>query len=238
MKILACADVHSPIFYQDFLKSVETINEKVDIIILAGDMVERDSIEKEIEEYKKIYNSFFGKFFAPIIAVFGNTEFEEYREKIKKEVSGIRFLDDQYIELKIGETNIFIFGTTGALDEPTRWQKAHISNIQQIYQTRVEKVRSSLKNYQGFKILVTHYTPTYKTLEGENPLFYQNLGSLEMEKAILETKPNVVIHGHSHYGSKFAWVDTIPIFNVAFPVNKGLVLIDTEKIKPGLQKFI
>jgi Icc-related predicted phosphoesterase len=238
MKILACADVHSPIFYQDFLKSLEAINEKVDLIILAGDMVERDSIEKEIEEYKKIYNSFFGKFFAPIIAVFGNTEFEEYREKIKKEVSGIRFLDDQYIELKIGETNIFIFGTTGALDEPTRWQKSHISNIQQIYQTRVEKVRSSLKNYQGFKILVTHYTPTYKTLEGENPLFYQNLGSLEMEKAILETKPNVVIHGHSHYGSKFAWVDTIPVFNVAFPVNKGLVLIDTEKIKPGLQKFI
>ncbi|MEM0333746.1 MAG: metallophosphoesterase, partial [Candidatus Aenigmatarchaeota archaeon] len=79
---------------------------------------------------------------------------------------------------------------------------------------------------------------TYKTLTGENPLFYQNLGSLELEKIILETKPNLVIHGHSHKGTKFAWIDSIPVFNVCFPLNKDLVLIETEKIKPGLQKFI
>jgi Icc-related predicted phosphoesterase len=238
MRILACSDVHSPLFYEQFIKSLESISDNVDLIILAGDMVEKDSIEKEIEEYKKIYNSFFGKFFAPIVAVFGNAEFEEYRDMIKNEISRIRFLDDQYIELKINENNVFILGTTGALDEPTKWQRAHIGNIQQIYRNRIEKVRTSLKNYQGFKILVTHYAPTYKTLEGENPLFYKNLGSLEMEKAILESKPNVVIHGHSHYGSKFSWVDTIPVFNVALPVNKKPVIIDTDKIKPGLQKFI
>jgi len=238
MKILACSDVHSPIFYQEFLKSLESFNEKVDLIILAGDMVERDVVEKEIEEYKKIYNSFFGKFFVPIVAVFGNTEFEEYREKIKNEISGIKFLDDQYIELKIGEENVLIFGSTGSLDEPTKWQKSHIPNITQVYKARVEKARSVLKNYEVFRILVTHYVPTYKTLEGENPLFYQNLGSLEMETVILETKPNLVIHGHSHLGKKFAWIDTVPIFNVAFPANRGLVLIDTEKIKPGLQKFL
>lgn len=237
MKILACSDIHSPVFYQDFIKSLESINEKVDLIILAGDIVERNTVEKEIEEYRKIYNSFFGKFFAPVIAVFGNTEFDEYREKIKKEISGIRFLDDQQLELKVDESSILVFGTTGSLDEPTRWQRAHIANIKQIYKSRIEKVRS-LKNYKGFKIVVTHYAPTYKTLEGENPLFYQQLGSLEMESAILEARPNIVIHGHAHNGSKFAWIDTIPVFNVAFPVNRSLVLIDTEKIKPGLQKFV
>ncbi len=238
MRILACADIHSPIFYQDFLRSLDTTSEKVDLILLAGDMVERDVIEKEIEEYKKIYNSFFGKFFSPIIAVFGNTEFEEYRETIKKEITGIRFLDDQYVEIKVGEENVLIFGSTGSLDEPTRWQKSHTPNITQIYKSRIEKARTCLKNYKGFKILLTHYAPTYKTLQGENPFFYQNLGSIEMERVILETKPNLVIHGHSHSGIKFAWVDTVPVFNVAFPANKSLVLIDTEKIKPGLQKFV
>ena len=237
MKILACSDVHSPIFYHEFLRSLESFSENVDLIIFAGDMVERDSVEREIEEYKKIYNSFFGKIFAQIVAVFGNTELEEYREMIKKEVSGIRFLDDQYIELKIGGEKVLIFGSTGSLDEPTKWQKSHVPNIKQIYKSRVEKVRSVFRNYEGFKILVTHYAPTYKTLEGENPLFYPNLGSVEMERVVLETKPNLVIHGHSHLGKKFAWLDTIPIFNVAFPANKSLVLIDTEKIKPGLQKF-
>jgi Icc-related predicted phosphoesterase len=213
-------------------------NEKIDLIILAGDMVERDTLEKEIEEYKKIYNSFFGKFFVPIVAIFGNTEFEEYRERIKKEVSGIRFLDDQYIEMNVARENALIFGTTGSLDEPTRWQKSHVPNIQQIYKARIEKMKSCFRNYKGFKILVTHYAPTYKTLEGENPFFYKNLGSIEMEKAVLEAKPNLVIHGHAHLGLKFSWVDTIPIFNVAFPANKNLVLIDTERVKPGLQKFV
>jgi len=238
MKILACSDVHSPTFYKEFLRSLESFNDKVDLIILAGDMVERDVVEKEVEEYKKIYNSFFGKFFVPIVAVFGNTEFEEYRDRIKTEASGIKFLDDQYIELRIGEENVLIFGTTGSLDEPTKWQKSHVPNITQLYKSRVHKARSVLKNYKGFKILVTHYAPTYKTLEGENPFFYQSLGSVEMEMVILETKPNLVIHGHSHFGKKFAWIDTVPVFNVAFPVNKELVLIDTEKIKPGIQKFL
>jgi len=238
MKILATSDIHSPIYYQDFLSSLEKIEENVDLIILAGDMVERDGVEKEIEEYKKICNAFFGKFFSPIIAVFGNTEFEEYRETIKSKVEKINFLDDSYIELKIGNENILIYGSTGCLDEPTKWQKTNIPNISQIYKTRAEKIKNSLKNYQGFKILVTHYSPTYKTLVGENPLFYPQLGSIEVEQVILETKPNLVIHGHSHKGTKFAWVDTIPVFNVCFPLNKSLVIIDTEKIKPGLHKFI
>jgi len=240
MKILATSDVHSPIFYQDFVRAINSISEgeKIDLIILAGDMVERDLIDKEIEEYRKIYNSFFGKFFVPIVAVFGNTEFDEYRERIKNEINGIRFLDDQAFEIKIGNENVLIFGSTGSLDEPTKWQQSHIPNIRQIYKTRAEKARSYLKNYSGFKILLTHYAPTYKTLDGENPHAYPSLGSLEMEKIILETKPNLVIHGHVHHGTKFAWVDTVPVFNVTFPLSKNLVIIDTEKLKPGLQKFI
>ena len=48
-----------------------------------------------------------------------------------------------------------------------------------------------------------------------------------------------MITGHSHKGRKQAWIDTIPVFNVAFPLNKEIVLIDTEKdLKPGLEKFL
>ena len=238
MRILATSDIHSPIFYEEFLKSLEAVSEKIDLILLAGDIVERDSLEKEIEEYKKISNCFFGKFFVPIIAVFGNTEFDEYRRKMKEEIKGIRFLDDEYIELQIGGKKILIFGSTGSLDEPTKWQATNIPNIRQIYKFRIEKARSVLKNYNGFKILLTHYATTYKTLEGENPFSYSNLGSKDFEEVIEETKPNLVIHGHSHKGSKFAWIDTVPVFNVAFPLNKEIVIIDTEKIKPGLQKFL
>jgi hypothetical protein len=35
-----------------------------------------------------------------------------------------------------------------------------------------------------------------------------------------------------------AWLDTVPIFNVAFPVNREIVIIDTEELKPGITKFV
>jgi hypothetical protein len=36
-----------------------------------------------------------------------------------------------------------------------------------------------------------------------------------------------------------AWVDSVPVFNVSLPVNKEIVVIDTEKdLKPGIAKFV
>ena len=238
MLIAAVSDVHSPIYYEDFVKVFEDMHVKPDLFLLAGDMVERGSIEEELKEYRKVYNALFGKVSSPIIACFGNTEFTEYRERIKQEIREIRFLDDQSVQLTIGGTPIDIFGTTGALDEPTRWQRLNIPNIMKIYQSRYQLADTHFKRYLGYKILLTHYAPTYKTLEGENPRFYTNLGSRVWENLLIQRKVNLVVHGHSHRGSKFAWVDSVPVFNVAFPVNKKIVVIDTEQLKPGLQQFV
>ena len=238
MLIAAVSDVHSPIYYEDFVKALEDMHVKPDLFLLAGDMVERGSIEEELKEYRKVYNALFGKVSCPIIACFGNTEFTEYRERIKQEIKEVRFLDDQSVQLTISGTPIDIFGTTGSLDEPTRWQRLNIPNIMKIYQSRYQLADTHFKRYLGYKILLTHYAPTYKTLEGENPRFYTNLGSRVWENILIQRKVNLVIHGHSHRGSKFAWVDSVPVFNVAFPVNKKIVIIDTEKLKPGLQQFI
>jgi len=38
------------------------------------------------------------------------------------------------------------------------------------------------------------------------------------------------VHGHAHFGKELAFVDGIPVFNVAFPVNRKIVLIDTENL--------
>jgi len=51
----------------------------------------------------------------PVVAIFGNEEFENTKRKLKREYSDIIWLDDEQVQVK----GIDIFGTTGVLDEPT-----------------------------------------------------------------------------------------------------------------------
>lgn len=237
MLIAAVSDVHSPVYFEEFVKSLESLTVEPDLFLLAGDMIHAG----EINEYEKISNAFFGKIKCPIIACFGNTEFQQLRDKIKERYKNIRFLDDEIWVLEIKKQGVGIIGTTGSLDEPTSWQKRNIPNISKIYMQRVELVDRFLGRMINLpiRILLMHYSPTFKTLEGENPMFYESLGSIKYENVLIKRKPTLVIHGHSHKGTKKAWVDTVPIFNVAFPLNREIVLIDTDKdIKPGITKFV
>ena len=236
MIIAATADVHAPRFYDDFVRAVDSLTVNPDLLLLAGDMVER----AHPREYEKVYNALFGKFNCPIIACFGNNEFiPDIREELKSLVNEIKFLDDSAVAVRIGDVEVGIVGSMGSLDVPTKWQKTNIPNIENVYRQRMDIVDRALQRMETHvKIILMHYAPTYKTLVGENVRVYGGLGSHVFENVLLQRKPNLVVHGHSHKGSPFAWVDSVPVFNVAFPVNKDIVVIDTEKIKPGLAKFV
>jgi Icc-related predicted phosphoesterase len=237
MIIAVTGDIHSPHYYEDFLKALDELPDNIDLFLIAGDMIDRG----EVSEYEKIRNALFGKVNCPILACFGNNEFEEKEEEIKSICREIRFLSDQAFVIDVKGMPVGIVGTRGSLEEPTKWQRAHIPNIDKIYAQRLQLVKLQLRKiiHTPFKILLMHYAPTYKTLEGENPLFYGTLGWNAFENVIIEMRPNLVIHGHSHRGKKFAWVDTVPVFNVSFPANeKKIVIINTEELKPGLTKFV
>jgi Icc-related predicted phosphoesterase len=216
---------------------VENLQEKPDLFFLVGDIIRHG----QVEEYQKVYNVLFGKITCPIVACFGNEEFgPETRMLIENQNPDIKFLDDESMVLEIQNKSIGIVGSIGGLDRPTFWQRNNIPDVYNIYNKRVETVEKLLGELNtDMKILLIHYTPTYKILEGENPRVYPELGSKAYEKIIIEKKPSLVMTGHSHKGAKEAWLDTIPIFNVAFPLNKEIVLIDTdEDLRPGLEKFL
>lgn len=235
MLIAAVSDVHAPKYYDQFVQALENFTIKPDLFLMAGDMIHRGSIE----DYDKIYNALFGKVSCPMVACFGNSEFEQIRDEVRKKYHEIRFLDDQSAILEIGKKSVGIFGTTGSLEKPTPWQLANIPNVQKIFQERIELADKNLERMNvNFKILMTHYTPTYKTLEGENPNFFPSLGSNLYENVIIKRKPTLVVHGHTHHGIRMVWIDSVPVVNVSFPVNHGIVAIDTEKVKAGLQKFV
>ena len=236
MIIAAVGDVHSPRYYDIFVRAIDTMKAKPDLFVMVGDMVNRGSLE----EYDKIYNVLFGKIYCPIVAVFGNNEFQEIRGKIREKYPEIKFLDDESTVVQVGKRFVGIVGSTGSLDMPTPWQKKNIPDIENIYRDRVDKVDSLLqKLLTNFKLLLMHYSPTYKTLEGERPMYRSSFGSKLYENVIRNRKPNLAMHGHSHNGTKQAWVDTVPVFNVALPLNREIVIIDTEKnLKPGISKFV
>jgi len=235
MLIAATGDVHSPRYYEQFVRAIDRLNVRPDLFLIVGDMIDRGSLE----EFDKTHNALFGKVTCQMVACFGNNEFQEMRGDIKKKYPDIKFLDDDSLIMKIGYTYVGIVGTTGSLDTPTPWQKKNIPNIERIYEERVTFVeRHLIRMTTNFKILLMHYAPTYKSLEGENPRFYSSMGSNKYERVLMERKPNLVVHGHGHNGTKQVWIDTVPVFNVALPLNKEIVIIDTEKLKPGIAKFV
>jgi len=214
------------------------IAKEPDLFLLAGDIYEyrNPEIYGLIIDFVKLR-----KWSCPIVAVFGNREFDEDIDEIKKiSKSRITFLDDEGIELKIKNKKVGIVGTRGSLDSPTWWQSTHVPDIRKAYLERIKKCEELLERLKiDTKILLSHYAPTYKTLVGENPKIYNSLGSKRFEDVLIKTKTNFAIHGHAHYGTALAFVDSIPVFNVAFSINRKIVEIDTDKLpKPGLHKFV
>lgn len=208
-----------------------------DLLLFAGDMYEFEAPEVYglILDFIKLR-----KWDCPIVAVFGNREFDEEIDDIKKICKKrITFLQDESTVLKINDRKVGIVGSRGPLDVPTWWQYNNIPGIRDEYKKVTENIRKMLLEMKSdVKILLTHFSPTYKTLKGENKKVYPSLGSEKMEKVLKETRPTFAVHGHAHYGIPLAFVDGVPVFNVCLELNKKIVEIDPDNLpKTGLKKF-
>jgi Icc-related predicted phosphoesterase len=217
----------------DMLKRIK----EPDLFLLAGDMYEYRSPEIYglILDFLKYI-----KWKCPIVATFGNHEFEEDRDDIKKVCAKrITFLEEESVDMKICGKKVEVIGSEGSLDVPTYWQFTHTKSINKLYDDRMKKVRALLlKSKADVKILLSHYSPTYRTLRGEDRRIYGGLGSQKYEKVLAETAPTFAVHGHAHYGIPMAMVGTTPVYNVCFTINRKIVEIDPDKLpKSGLKRF-
>jgi len=217
---------------ESFWEAMKSAREP-DLFLLAGDIYDYRSPEMYglILDFIKMK-----KWKCPIVAVYGNHEFDEDEKEIKK-ICGKRvtFLDDESLKLEINGKKVGIVGTRGSLDEPTWWQSTHVPDIRKAYENRIEKCRKLLNGLDvDVKILLSHFAPTYKTLVGESKSIYPGLGSKGFEKVLAETNVTLAVHGHAHYGIPMAVVGKVPVFNVAFDMRKKITEIDTENLpKPS-----
>lgn len=235
MRIGAFGDLHGDRFMEFLIPSLGDLAE-IDLLLLAGDVVDKDDIDSFARTLELIRRTTDAK----IISVFGNEEYsqsyEEYRERF-----AITFLDDESISLDVVDLKVRIVGTQGSLDRPTWWQRTHLPGIWQRYRERVGRVSELLvRGEEDILILLMHYSPTYLTLEGETESRLQEMGSRMFEEVIMLRKPDLVLHGHSHRGRIEADVferqtsledfgrsrKSVPVLNVALPLVGAVTMLE------------
>lgn len=239
MRIIATSDAHLPKGEAELQKAIETScsNNKADLLILAGDIIDKG----RIEFYNRALDLLSLCEAKTIIGVFGNEEYEELRAEIVRSFSKVVWLDDTYNEFKVNGEDLLIFGSTGILDFPTKWQRKNIPGIEKKYAYRLEKFGEFLKTeFAGQKIAIFHYPPTYKTLHGEPTYAWAEMGSAKAEELIKKYGGvNLIIHGHAHRSKILqANIGGIEIYNVALPARKGLFEYDLKKGYRTLLEFM
>lgn len=225
MIILSTADVHSPENLKLFIEAVDKSSSTPDVILFAGDMVDKNKIfmyKPVIETIRKKYTE------SRIIAVFGNEEYRGYEKLYMQVYRDITWLHDNYISLNNNE--MCIIGTRGALDKPTTWQARNVPGIEKYYTTlpyKIEQMAVELRNSGCRKIiLLTHYGVTYKNLSGEKQESYPYLACSKFERVIRKEIIDLVVHGHVHLGTvELVYIRDTPVFNVSLPARKRLVEI-------------
>ncbi|MGY5881171.1 MAG: metallophosphoesterase [Candidatus Thorarchaeota archaeon] len=205
MRIAAVGDIHCPRFFPIFDKSLRKI-EKPDVFLLAGDIVNRG----KANEYPVVVNaidSVHGR--VPIIACFGNEDNELYHEHQIIELVGDRvtFLDDATASLSIRGSTLGVVGVS-IVNEKVK----DVKRMQAIFEERARRISEFLKelnDVSDYTVILSHYSPLVET---------ETVFSWWFEKAVKDTRPSLIIHGHIHNSTKNrVVVESTPVYNVALP---------------------
>ncbi len=226
LRIAATSDIHWPQYQGLFIKSLRELPSKLDLFLIAGDLVNRGGfrgmaplVEKLVEANLK----------CPVIACFGNDDYDSIKDSLRTTAGDrITFLDDELITFTIRGKLVAVLGSRGVLDQPTFWQSRNLQGIREVYTKRVKKLDRLLgkaKAQTPYVILLTHYTPTFKSLKGETQRTFAQMGSQRVEALITKHSPMLAIHGHAHRGLRKVKLDSVQVYNVALPLNRQIVTI-------------
>ena len=84
----------------------------MDLFLLAGDMIYRG----RVNEFNTVLKAIKNRFDVPIIACFGNEEYDECIPSLIRNFSDeVRWLNDEYIKIKIKSFRLGIIGSRGCL---------------------------------------------------------------------------------------------------------------------------
>lgn len=207
-------DVNAAIKFLERIRPVEV----ADVLVLAGDIWSLNSTATPI------YLDEFRKWASEIVYVPGNHEWYETSVRLEGKDflrglynEGLRVLGPEYYESFTYEGKRFVGSTCWYPDTPIirrrleNWSdSAYIRGFMKWWEKfQLEERQHLWNNVQEGDIVVSHMLPTWECIspqfEGSmfNVLYVSNLKDL-----ILEKKPSLWIHGHSHDKIDFMLGDT------------------------------
>ena len=193
---------------------------QADVLLLCGDLTD----EGLPEEAQVLADDLHSHAQIPVIAVWGNHDFESARTAEVQEILekvGVIFLDGAATEIKgVGFAGVCGFGGGFGQQMLNAWGEPLIKAFVQEsvdHSLRLEKALTRLTSEK--RVAVLHYSPIRETVEGENLEIFPFLGSSRLEATIDQFKVSVVFHGHAHNGKmEGKTAGQVPVYNVSRPV--------------------
>jgi uncharacterized protein len=224
VRVAAAGDVHCSDSNRDEVaRAFATVEEDVDIILLAGDLTTHGHPEQAA-----VLAEACGPLSVPTVAVLGNHDWhcnraEEVQEVLRE--AGVVVLERDHTILEVKGVEVGVVGAKGFVGG---FPGGHLPDfgepsLRTVYAETSEEVRAVDAGLRAVaacavRVVLLHYAPVVTTLEGEPREIWAFLGTDRLAAPISEHAPDVVLHGHAHAGSFRGEIAGVPVFNVSVPV--------------------
>jgi Icc-related predicted phosphoesterase len=236
LRIAAVGDVHLGADGRGRLRpALETVGEHADVLLLAGDLTQRGTIEEA-----QVVADEFSDLPVPVVAVLGN---HDYHSDVEQDIAallvnrGVCVLEGRGEVLDLSGYRLGIAGAKGfgggfagscgsAFGE--REMKAFIEHTE-LGAARLADALHTIEN-ADLLVALTHYSPVPDTLRGEPPEIYPFLGAYQLAEAIDGARDgagaDLAVHGHAHSGCEHGCTPGgVRVRNVAQPVIRAAYAI-------------
>ena len=221
VRVAAMADLHcaramaagtfQPIFTQ--------VAEQADVLLLAGDLTDYGLPEEARLLVRELTVAK-----VPVIAVFGNHDYESGRADEVKQVlveGGVTVLDGDSAEVQ-GVGFAGVKGFAGGFGERAlqSWGEPILKRFVREAVDEALKLEGALARLRTPKrIALMHYSPIRSTVESEALEIMPFLGSSRLEDPLNRYPVFAVVHGHAHRGNPEGRTAAgVPVYNVALPL--------------------
>jgi Icc-related predicted phosphoesterase len=225
VRVAAVGDLHCGKESQGRLQPLfARMAETGDVLVLCGDLTDYGLPD----EARILAREIVGTAKAPILAVFGNHDYESgHADEVKAILAeaGVRVLDGDFVEIGgIGFAGVK--GFAGGFGEHAlqSWGEPVLKRFVRESVEEALKLESALARVRvGRRVAILHYSPIRDTVDHEPPEVVPFLGSSRLEEPINRYGAVAVFHGHAHHGAPEGRTSTgVPVYNVSLPLMRAL----------------